>query len=267
MAAVFTRAFEDSNNAFPINFERVWTFLGYSTKANALRKLSKRFAEGVDYCKTTVPTSGAWRDLYHLTTDAFENFALMAESRRGTLVRDFFVALKKQYFQTLANTNQQSHEDLVMKSSQFLMEERQKLAQPIQIYKATERRVREELFEREGGIMEVACKCGQADLLTEEEVVEVKSIFKWKHALGQVLAYSTCFPEHRARIHLYQDDAVESSDLSSIIAVCAKFDVRVTLHHRIPEDPKRALKGLGPQPNCDVLDFSSNEDDEQAMGP
>ncbi|GAQ83638.1 hypothetical protein KFL_001560070 [Klebsormidium nitens] len=89
MAAVFTRAFEDSDNAFPINFERVWTFLSNSAKANALRKLLKRFGEGVDYVKArggAFSRSGPPRDLYHMTTDAFEKFALMADIKRGTLV-------------------------------------------------------------------------------------------------------------------------------------------------------------------------------------
>lgn len=252
MAAVFIKAFKDSDKTFPINFEQVWTFLGYSTKASALRKLCKRFAEGEDYIKGSIPARGPPRDLYHLTTSAFERFALMADSERGVLVRDFFVALKKQYFLTLANTDQQRHEVLVKRSNQFLENERQKLARPLRIQKGQERRVTEELAELEGGVMEVVCKCGQADLLTEEEIVEVKSISKWKHALGQVLAYSTCFPEHHARIHLFLDNEVESSDLSTIIGVCHTFGVRVTFHHSMAEEG--AIEG--PEPSRNVPDFS-----------
>jgi hypothetical protein len=39
MARVFINAFGDDSSKFPFDFDRVWTFLGYSTKASALRKL------------------------------------------------------------------------------------------------------------------------------------------------------------------------------------------------------------------------------------
>jgi hypothetical protein len=57
----------------------------------------------------------------------------------------------------------------------------------------------------------------------------VKAISAWKHTLGQALAYSGCFPEHKPRIHLFVNELDDTVDVSSICAVCKKFGVRVTV--------------------------------------
>lgn len=235
MAKILITALGDSGNKFPIDFDFVWTFLGYSSKGNASRKLTGKFEEGVDFLLETYPArsqsgGGAPLKRYRLTPDAFERFALSTESERGTLVRDFFVTLKKKYFHTLDNVYQQSPEALIDESKRFLEGEHKKLACTI-IGRppGAERVVQCCLCELEGGVLEVPCKYGQVDLVTATEVIEVKSMSKWKHALGQVLAYSTCFPKHRARIHLYKDEA-QGPDLSDIIEVCSRVGIRVTFH-------------------------------------
>lgn len=236
MARVFIQAINDRDNPFPIDFNSVWTFLGYSNKGNALRKLKQRFVCGVDFLMESYPArhplgGGAPEKRYRLTTAAFEKYAIGTESERGTLVRDFFVALKEQYFHTIENVHQHTPEALMNENNLFLEREYKKLAQSIEWGpKGSERAVKSYLQEREGGIMEVPCRHGQVDLVTATEVVEVKSMTMWKHALGQVLAYSACFPKHRARIHLYMDNEEQGTDLSDIIEVCSRVGVRVTLH-------------------------------------
>lgn len=59
------------------------------------------------------------------------------------------------------------------------------------------------LLLQEGGSKEVPCSSGRVDIVTSEEVIEVKEISKWKQAIGQVLVYKTCFPKHKAQIHLF----------------------------------------------------------------
>jgi hypothetical protein len=236
LARVFVRAINDWGDKFPVDFDGVWTFLGYSAKGNALRKLTKRFEEGVDFLLESYPArhpsgGGAPLKRYRLTLDAFERFALSTQSERGTLVRDFFVALKKQYFRTLDNVHQHTPEALINESNLFLEGEHGKLAQSIDwAPKGRERAVKYQLFEREGGVMEVPCRHGQVDLVTATEIIEVKPMTMWKHALGQVLAYSACFPEHRARIHLYMDDEEQSTDYSDMSDICCRVGVRVTFH-------------------------------------
>jgi hypothetical protein len=45
-----------------------------------------------------------------------------------------------------------------------------------------------------GARMEVPCKVGVVDILTDDLVIEVKHCTQWKQALGQCLAYRECFP-------------------------------------------------------------------------
>lgn len=72
---------------------------------------------------------------------------------------------------------------------------------------------------------EVPCSSGTIDVLTPDEIIEVKRAALWKAALGQVLAYSVDFPAKTPRVHLYGND-VEHFRLAA--TTCAKYGVRVT---------------------------------------
>lgn len=49
------------------------------------------------------------------------------------------------------------------------------------------------------------CKCeaGIVDILTREEIIEIKQWRFWKHSVGQVLCYHIYFPRHKPRIHFF----------------------------------------------------------------
>jgi hypothetical protein len=53
------------------------------------------------------------------------------------------------------------------------------------------------------GRVEVHTPVGYVDFLLPVAIVEVKGLAKWKHALGQVLAYSTFYPGRAKVVHLY----------------------------------------------------------------
>jgi phage anti-repressor protein len=105
LAKVLTGAFMDSDNKYPLHFEDVWRFLGYSTKGNALRKLKDQFIESEDYLfskgQPLTIERGSTQDTYSLSTTAFELFCMTAPGERGKLVRQFFLGLKADYFRTL----------------------------------------------------------------------------------------------------------------------------------------------------------------------
>ena len=73
------------------------------------------------------------------------------------------------------------------------------------------------------------CRFGRVDLLTDREVVEIKSMSRWKHALGQVLVYSDCFLGHSPRIHLFTEGSLLAIDVASIRDACIRYNVRVTI--------------------------------------
>jgi len=50
-----------SGEAFPVDFDHAWAWMGYSNKANALKRLKRAFKENTDY-----GSAGAGRKLdYH----------------------------------------------------------------------------------------------------------------------------------------------------------------------------------------------------------
>lgn len=77
------------------------------------------------------------------------------------------------------------------------------------------------------GMTEVSCPAGRIDLLTHDQIIEVKRITDWKSALGQILVYSAYYPEHQKRIHLFGSEA-DREKLLDIELSCSAFDVLVT---------------------------------------
>jgi phage regulator Rha-like protein len=76
------------------------------------------------------------------------------------------------------------------------------------------------------GKREVRTLAGDIDVLTATEIIEVKKVKMWKHALGQVLVYGHYYPSHQKRIHLYGE--TQESFLTLIKKHCKKFKVIVT---------------------------------------
>jgi len=81
-------------------------------------------------------------------------------------------------------------------------------------------RLQEEL----GGEIEVETDFGFIDLLTKDEIIEIKLADNWKHGMGHVLAYSKFYPSHKKRLHLF---AHEQED-PDIIEFCRKYKITVT---------------------------------------
>ena len=77
-----------------------------------------------------------------------------------------------------------------------------------------------------GGQREIQTLAGNIDVLTFDEIIEVKDVSMWKHALGQVLVYGYYYPSHKKRIHLYGE--TQESFLKMIESHCERFRVRVT---------------------------------------
>ena len=51
--------------------------------------------------------------------------------------------------------------------------------------------------------IEVETPCGFIDILTDNEIIEIKNGKNWKHAVGQILVYSKFYPKHKKRLHLF----------------------------------------------------------------
>lgn len=97
----------------------------------------------------------------------------------------------------------------------------------IKTYDNVEQKVRDRLKDNLGGLAEVSTPAGRIDLLTDEEIIEVKRISDWKAALGQILVYSAFYPEQDARLHLFGRRG-ELTKVADIEAACLAFNVKVT---------------------------------------
>lgn len=90
----------EKENEFPVPFDGLWQWVGYSTKGNALRKLkTSRFQEDKDFCsfiRNDKRAIGATviEDIF-LTVDAAKKFCLLANTEQGDEVRDYFIAAEK----------------------------------------------------------------------------------------------------------------------------------------------------------------------------
>lgn len=77
-----------------------------------------------------------------------------------------------------------------------------------------------------GGRREVKTPNGYIDLLTDEEVIEVKEASDWKSAIGQVLAYAKFYPERRKRVHLFGKANPKITD--HVTSLCEELGILLT---------------------------------------
>lgn len=93
------QALFDSEDAFPVDFDDAWVWLGYSTKSNALRKLKSQFDEDVDYTlirsDESLSAGFSEPDKYSLTVECFKHLAMLAETTQGREVRKYFIECEK----------------------------------------------------------------------------------------------------------------------------------------------------------------------------
>jgi hypothetical protein len=74
-----------------------------------------------------------------------------------------------------------------------------------------------------GGQIEIETDFGFIDLLTHNEIIEIKCGKKWKHGLGQLCAYGEFYKDHSKRLHLFDFNYDEK-----INKLCEKFNIKVS---------------------------------------
>ena len=99
----FIQELVNSSNLFPVDFDNAWDWLGYSTKANALRKLKKYFSAGQDFNLINideVQDEGGRRvsrkiDKYFLSVECFKELGMLAQTEQGKLVRKYYLECER----------------------------------------------------------------------------------------------------------------------------------------------------------------------------
>lgn len=93
-----------------------------------------------------------------------------------------------------------------------------------------ERNIKLRLAAELKGACEVETPVGCIDILTSTELIEIKRMSKWLHAIGQIQGYYE-FVSNKSvskRIHLFYFDESELDKLSLIEQVCLKHKITVT---------------------------------------
>lgn len=89
-----------SSDAFPVDFDQLWQWVGFSTKGNAKRVLEANFSEAdfeVLIISDKNPAGGRPSEAIRLTLDAAKSFAMLAQTEVGKQVRTVFIEIEKQY--------------------------------------------------------------------------------------------------------------------------------------------------------------------------
>lgn len=88
--------------------------------------------------------------------------------------------------------------------------------------------VRDRLCAKMNGTIEVPGLYGPIDIVTDEQVIEVKHVSMFTRALGQILGHSMTFPEKSKRLHLFGSDEELRRYLEMAKTLCDKYDVTIT---------------------------------------
>lgn len=89
-----------SSEQFPVNFNELWQWCGYSSKGNAKKKLVKNFEEDFDFSVIRLENPNAdgsfnYIDKISLSLDAAKEFAMLAQTSQGKEVRKYFIEAEK----------------------------------------------------------------------------------------------------------------------------------------------------------------------------
>ncbi|MHC5935593.1 KilA-N domain-containing protein [Nostoc sp.] len=99
-----------------------------------------------------------------------------------------------------------------------------------------EEEIKTRLQKELGGEIEVPTNTGAIDLLTEKEIIEVKSVKNWIHGVGQLMVRGQDYPKHSKRLHLFGKFSTKSritqylqiKSPKLIQKYCVPLDIKVT---------------------------------------
>jgi hypothetical protein len=91
-----------------------------------------------------------------------------------------------------------------------------------------ERKIQEELCKKLKGKQEVETVCGYIDILTDYQIIEIKHISEYKHALGQILMYAHEYPKHGKVICLFGKD--DNVNIDVVKDIYSEYDVELFIY-------------------------------------
>ena len=108
--------------------------------------------------------------------------------------------------------------------------------------KLTEKYYSDNLSLKLNGIREVIVPVGKIDILTANEIIEVKNIKDWKQGIGQIIIYGNYYPSHQKRIHLFGN--INNALLDLICFHTNKLNINVSYENKITSNLNNPLNYL-----------------------
>jgi len=94
-----------------------------------------------------------------------------------------------------------------------------------------EYRIKLDLATKLNGVLEVQTDVGKIDIMTCDSIIEIKKFDKWKHALGQILAYGESKSNKNKIIYL-SDYPNNKNEISKVERILKKYDVAMKLYEQ-----------------------------------
>ena len=86
-----------------------------------------------------------------------------------------------------------------------------------------EKEIQTKLNQELGGEIEVETEFGFIDILTKDELIEIKIGHDWKCGIGQLLAYGEYYKDHVKRLHLFDFKYDKKID-----KICEKYNIKLS---------------------------------------
>lgn len=102
-----------------------------------------------------------------------------------------------------------------------------------------EKQIAKKYLDLLGGEIEVACKFGRVDLLTDTYIVEFKNVNAYKSAIGQLLTYKQHFTDKKLMLVTF-GSALRSRKLREITDACCHLNIEYV--HEITEGMAKSTR-------------------------
>jgi len=145
----------------------------------------------------------------------------------------FYFTLETGMFPSRSKNKIEPKEELKNEEKRPPIEEKKK---EIKKRRFEEKKIADKLAAEREGQREFPVPAGVIDVLTKDEIIEVKKVGDWKHASGQLMYYGMLFPEKRKRLYLFGNVSLKTRTIIDLY--CTERKILVEYHTNESKEEK-----------------------------
>lgn len=207
---------------FPIDIDEINIKL-YTLKCNFQRTIVQNFQLNVDYkiIHSISRNGGRPRNIIRLSVPCFKEILMMQRTAEGKKARRYFILAEETLRrQILERTDIQDLLNSYAQYEEFINEVQLKEIKNEHYYqKILETKYANELLDK-------SCEHGEIDIHLSDKIIELKEWQKYKHALGQLLAYGQTY--NKILEVAFFGEMPDSEQIAKIHDLFEKFDISVS---------------------------------------